>query len=110
VRAGAVIPFDPVRQYTSEPVSEPTTLRVYSGAHGQFTLYDDDGVSQEYLQGRGSWIRLSWNDRRRQLTLEPGAPDGASNVVTERPFRVVVLPEGTERMVTYRGRRVVVGF
>ena len=27
VRAGAIIPVDPVRQYTSEPVSEPTTLQ-----------------------------------------------------------------------------------
>jgi hypothetical protein len=25
VRAGAIIPVDPVRQYTGEPVSEPTT-------------------------------------------------------------------------------------
>src|SRR5258708_24634895 len=25
VRAGAIIPLDPVRQYTSQPVNEPTT-------------------------------------------------------------------------------------
>ena len=29
VRAGAIIPVDPVRQYTAQPVTEPTTLRVY---------------------------------------------------------------------------------
>ena len=52
VRAGAIIPFDPVRQYTDEPVSEPTTLRVYRGADGEFTLYDDDGISQDYLRGQ----------------------------------------------------------
>ena len=63
VRAGAIIPVDPVRQYTSEPVTEPTTLRVYRGADGQFTLYEDDGISQEYLQGKGSWTRIAWNDR-----------------------------------------------
>ena len=51
VRAGAIIPIDPVRQYTAQPVTEPTTLRVYRGANGQFTLYDDDGISQEYLKG-----------------------------------------------------------
>ena len=30
VRAGAIVPFDPVRQYTSQPVTEPTTLKVYT--------------------------------------------------------------------------------
>ena len=51
VRAGAIIPVDPVRQYTSEPVTEPTTLKVYRGADGEYTLYEDDGISQEYLTG-----------------------------------------------------------
>ena len=53
---------------------------MYRGADGQFTLYDDDGISQEYLRGAGSWIRMSWNDRAGQLTLEPGAPPGATNL------------------------------
>ena len=69
VRAGAIVPVDPVRQYTSEPVSGPTTFRVYGGADGAFTLYDDDGTSQDYLNGGGSWIRLSWDDTRRRLTI-----------------------------------------
>jgi alpha-glucosidase (family GH31 glycosyl hydrolase) len=38
VRAGAIIPLDPVRQYTSQVVGEPTTLRVYRGVDGQYTL------------------------------------------------------------------------
>ena len=106
VRAGAIIPVDPVRQYTSEPVTEPTTLRVYRGADGQFTLYEDDGISHEYLQGKGSWTRIAWNDREGQLTIEPGAPRGASNVVAEREFKVQVLPDGATRQVIYSGKRV----
>jgi alpha-glucosidase (family GH31 glycosyl hydrolase) len=106
VRAGAIIPVDPVRQYTSEPVTEPTTLRVYRGADGQFTLYEDDGMSLEYLQGKGSWTRIAWNDRESQLTIEPGAPRGATNVVTERVFKVELVPDGATREVTYSGRRV----
>ena len=102
VRAGAIIPVDPVRQYTSEPVKEPTTLKVYRGADGQYTLYEDDGISQEYLKGRGTWTRMAWNERARQLTIEPGAPRGATNVVSERTFRVQLLPEGTTRDVHLR--------
>ena len=45
-------------------MTEPTTLHVYRGANGEFTLYDDDGISQEYCKGRGKWTRMTWNDRR----------------------------------------------
>ncbi|HEY7475626.1 MAG TPA: TIM-barrel domain-containing protein [Vicinamibacterales bacterium] len=110
VRAGAIIPVDPVRQYTSQPVDEPTTLRVYRGANGDYTLYEDDGISQEYLKNRATWTRMTWNDASRELTIEPGPPRGAPNIAAERRFRVMLMPEGTTRDVTYSGRRVQVSF
>ena len=110
VRAGAIVPFDPVRQYTAQPVTEPTTLKVYTGADGEYTLYADDGISQEYLEGRGTWIRMTWNDRARQLTLEPGAPKGATNLATKRTFRVLLLPAGTTKDISYEGKRVAIRF
>ncbi len=110
VRAGAIIPVDPVRQYTSQPVSEPTTLRVYRGANGEYTLYADDGISQEYLRGRATWTRMTWDDRTRRLTIEPGAPRGATSLGGPREFRVVVLPEGTTKTVSYAGQRIQVAF
>jgi alpha-glucosidase (family GH31 glycosyl hydrolase) len=108
VRAGAIVPVDPIRQFTGQPVDEPTTLRVYTGADGEFTLFDDDGISQGYLRGVGSWTRTRWHDRDRRLTIEPGAPEGATNVVAERVFEVLVLPEGLTRQVRYSGSRVEV--
>jgi alpha-glucosidase (family GH31 glycosyl hydrolase) len=110
VRAGAIIPVDAVRQYTTQPRSEPTTLRIYGGADGQYTLYDDDGMSQEYLKAKGTWTRITWNDRARRLTIEPGAPKGATNVAAKRVFRLLLLPEGTAREVAYAGGRVQASF
>jgi alpha-glucosidase/alpha-D-xyloside xylohydrolase len=110
VRAGAIVPFDPVRQYTSQPVTGPTTLRVYTGADGHYTLYSDDGISQQYVAGRGTWIRMTWNDRTRQLSLEPGAPKGATNLAATRMFRVLLLPAGTTRDVSYDGKKAEVRF
>ncbi|HWR37587.1 MAG TPA: TIM-barrel domain-containing protein [Clostridia bacterium] len=106
VRAGAIIPFDPVRQYTAQVVSEPTTLRVYRGENGVFTLYDDDGISQDYVLGKGTWTRIIWNDAKRQLTLEPGAPAGMTNITGKRIFRVQVLPEGKTTTVNYTGKQI----
>lgn len=110
VRAGAIIPVDPVRQYTGEPASEPTTLRVYRGASGEFTLYEDDGISQAYLEGRGTWTRIVWDETARRLTIEPGAPAGATNEVRARAFRVELVPDNVSREVRFDGRRLVVGF
>ena len=110
VRAGSIIPFDPIRQYASEVVSEPTTIRVYSGANGEFTFYEDDGLSQDYLKGKGTWIRMVWNDKARTLMLEPGAPKGSINVPVKRTFKVQLLPEGTSKTTTYDAKVVTVTF
>jgi hypothetical protein len=82
-------------------------------------VYEDDGISQAYLRGIGSWTRMIWNDATSQLTIEPGAatnsPDPASRtpvrtLATPREFRVQLLPEGTTRIVAYTGQRIVTTF
>jgi alpha-glucosidase/alpha-D-xyloside xylohydrolase len=110
VRAGAIIPFDPVRQYTAQPVSEPTTVRVYPGADGDFTLYEDDGISQEYLKGKATWIHLVWKDKDRALTLSPGAPAGAVSQAVHRTFTVRLMTGGAPKTVKYEGKPVSVKF
>jgi alpha-glucosidase len=49
VKAGAIIPMQPVVQSTSDPIAE-LRLRVWPG-DGEFTLYEDDGRSFDYRQG-----------------------------------------------------------
>jgi len=83
---------------------------VYRGADGLFTVYEDDGVSQDYLAGRGTWTRVLWNDAAKRLTIEPGTPRGATNMASRRRFRILVLPDGASKEVVYAGSRVAVGF
>jgi alpha-glucosidase/alpha-D-xyloside xylohydrolase len=105
VRAGSIIPFDPVRQYLAQPVTGPTTLKVYNGANGEFTLYEDDGISQDYLQNKGTWTKLSWDDGVKKLTISAAPPAGLANASTAaREFRVELLPAGTVKTVSYNGR------
>ena len=103
VRAGAILAVDPVRQYTSEAVTDPTTLRIFRGSDGQFTLYDDDGISQKYLTGDVTRTRIAWNDRLKELTIDP-VPGGRMAVA--RTFRIELVPAGVTRVVEYRGRQV----
>ena len=111
VRAGSVIPFDPVRQYTVQPVTAPTTLKVYSGASGEFTMYGDDGKSQNYLQNKGTWTKLSWDDGTKKLTISAAPPVGVTNEsTTPRKFKVELLPVGIIKTVTYNGTKAEVTF
>ena len=110
VRAGAIIPLDPVRQYISQEVSEPTELRVFRGSDGEFTLYDDDGTTLNYLEGRATLTRVSWNDDAATLTIAPEHGDRAERRPDSRQFRIELVPDGHSRLVTYLGRRVTVDF
>jgi alpha-glucosidase/alpha-D-xyloside xylohydrolase len=109
VRDGAIIPLDPVRQYTSQSVGEPTTLRVYPGANGTFTLYDDDGESLGYRDGsdpKTVWIRFRWDDAARKLTVEPDKrmkkwPGGARAFLVE-----IAGSDAQPKRVEFRGKRV----
>ncbi len=109
VRAGAVIPFDPVRQYMSQPVGEPTTIRVYPGANGRSRWYEDDGISQEYLDGKFAWTELRWDDAARRLTIERDPTVGTLER-TARKLVLQVLPQGLSRELEYDGRRAEIGF
>lgn len=69
VRAGGIVPLGPVRQYATEPNDEPIRLRVYPGASGRFTWYEDDGTSFRYRDGGFSRLECTWDDASRKLGL-----------------------------------------
>ena len=52
VRAGSIVPLGPVVQYATEKQADPMELRVYRGADGAFTLYEDEGDSYNYEKGK----------------------------------------------------------
>lgn len=111
VRAGAIIPFDPVRQYMSEQVDGPTSLKIFPGTDGEFTLYDDDGESPAYLKGADAktvWIRCRWNNAARRLTVEPDKrmkkwPGGVRTFAAE-----VIGSAAKPKLIEFRGQRVEV--
>jgi alpha-glucosidase/alpha-D-xyloside xylohydrolase len=105
VRAGAIIPFDPVRQYTSQKVDKPTTLKIYQGADGQYTLYDDDGVSLDYLKGSSAETLIKWDDGAKRLTVEPQA-----KLNPGRKFKIELIPDGTTKGIGYTGQRLELTF
>jgi alpha-D-xyloside xylohydrolase len=116
VRAGAIVPLGPVVSHAEAGADAPLEIRVYRGADGVFTLYDDEGDGQGYRQGRQATIDLRWNEAARTLTIGPrlGQYPGMPR---ERVFNIVWAGEGTgaglatsppAQVVRYVGQPVVV--
>jgi alpha-glucosidase/alpha-D-xyloside xylohydrolase len=69
IRAGSILPLDPVKQFTGEKVEEPLSVFIYAGADASFLLYEDDGCSFNYRKGEWMGIQMDWHDANRTLTL-----------------------------------------
>jgi hypothetical protein len=73
VRAGSILPLGEPVQSTSE-TQKIARVRVYPGADGDFTLYDDDGKTYAYESGDRRITRLHWNDGAGRLSHEGSQP------------------------------------
>ncbi len=86
VRAGSIVPVgsDIQSTATKQSIAE---WRVYPGRDGDFSLYDDDGVSTDYESGRGtSMLLLHWNEAAGTLAAR-GAGRRAA-VPVDAPVRI----------------------
>ncbi|HEV2328340.1 MAG TPA: TIM-barrel domain-containing protein, partial [Verrucomicrobiae bacterium] len=90
VRAGSIVPFGPEIQYVGETPADPLTFFIYAGADGDFTLYEDDGVTYKYEKGAFATISLRWDDARHVLTIgkRKGSFDG---MLKERTFKFLLV-------------------
>lgn len=106
VKAGAILPLGPDVQYSTEKKWDNLEIRVYPGANGDFTLYEDEFDNYNYEQGKYTEIRFSWNDKKSTLTISPrtGSYDG---MISTRTFNIVT-PDGKQKSVTYNGKKVSV--
>jgi alpha-D-xyloside xylohydrolase len=116
VRAGSIIPYGPEIQYAAAK-ADPMELRLYPGADGAFTLYEDEGDNYHYEHGVYATIRFSWNEKSQTLTI--GARHGDfPGMLKDRTFRVVfVAPnhgvgipqtEKADALVHYTGATITV--
>lgn len=69
VRAGSILPLGEAIGSTRQ-TQKIAKVRVYSGAEGEFTLYQDDGRTYAYEKGDSSITRLHWNDSAQKLSHE----------------------------------------
>jgi alpha-D-xyloside xylohydrolase len=106
VKAGSIVPFGPAMEWATQKTEDPIELRVYPGADGDFTLYEDENDGYAYEKGAHATIAMHWDDRGKTLTI--GAREGSfPGMLKERTFSVDVVG-GTSKAVKYVGEKVAV--
>ena len=106
VRAGSILPLAPEMQYIGQQAWDNLEVRVYPGANGTFTLYEDEGDNYNYERGQYTEIPFSWNDATKTLTI--GQRRGQyKGMLQQRQFHIV-LPNGTSKAVDYKGAEITV--
>lgn len=92
VRAGAILPLGPKIQYANENIG-PLTVRVYPGANGSFTFYDDERDNYNYEDGAYATINMVWDEAKQVLTL--GEQNGTyEGMPISRKIKVVKVSKG----------------
>jgi alpha-glucosidase (family GH31 glycosyl hydrolase) len=109
VRAGAIIPMGPVKQYTLEKVDGPLSLTIYPGANGEFTLYEDDGTTFNFEKGEWSKLHFAWNDARRSLSISM-VKGSRPAVPLPRKIEVRLAGDKTGRTVEFTGKDQTLSF
>lgn len=116
VKAGSILPIGPKVQFATEKKWDNLEIRVYEGANGEFTLYEDENDNYNYEKGIYSTIKFTWDDAKKVLTI--GSRKGEfPGMLNERKFNIVVVGKGkgtgsdlTDKFdgtVVYLGKKVV---
>lgn len=103
VRAGAILPLGPIKQYAGERVDEPLSLVVYPGADGASALYEDDGHSFAYRQGDFMRIEMAWQDNAKLLALKL-AEGSRLRPPAPRTIEVRVAGRQTKQTISFDGQ------
>ena len=118
VKAGSIIPFGPFIQYSTEK-SDPIEIRIYPGADGEFTLYEDENDNYNYEKGIYSLITFKWDDTKNILTISdrkgtfPGMPkEHTFNIVLVKKNNGVGIKISTSiyKTIKYSGKKDIIVF
>jgi alpha-D-xyloside xylohydrolase len=117
VRAGSIVPMGPEVEWSTQKAADPIEVRVYRGADGSFTLYEDENDNYNYEKGVYAAIPFHWDEAGQTLTI--GDRKGEfPGMLASRTFRIVFAGENhgvginpedkPDKVVQYAGKQIAV--
>jgi len=117
VKAGSIVPMGEEMEYATQKPANTIELRIYAGADGKFTLYEDENNNYNYEKGKFATISFRWDDSKKILSIsdQKGSFPG---MLTNRTFNVVLVKEGNgigettsttfDKKISYKGKAISV--
>jgi alpha-D-xyloside xylohydrolase len=119
VKAGSILLIGPKVQYATEKKWDNLEIRVYEGANGEFTLYEDENDNYNYEKGAYTTIAFSWNDAKKVLAISD-RKGSFPGMIEERKFNIIRVAKnkGTgmeavekyDKVITYTGKIFSISF
>jgi alpha-D-xyloside xylohydrolase len=92
MRAGSIVPMGPDIQYATER-ADTIELRIYPGADGSFTMYEDEGDGYNYETGKYATIPITYVDETKNVII--GARNGSfTGMDAKKVFNIVFVKDG----------------
>ena len=92
VKAGSIVPMGEAMEYATQKPADKIEIRIYPGANGQFTLYEDANDTYNYEKGEFANIAFNWNDKTKELSID-SRKGSFPGMLKTRTFKVVVVAE-----------------
>lgn len=90
-KAGAIIPMQEEMQYIGERPLDHLILNIYAGNNGEFTLYEDDGLSLDYLKGKFATTKIRYEEKGKDICVLIGATKGSyDGQIGQRSYLIVI--------------------
>jgi len=107
IREGAIIPFQHVARHACERPLDTIVLNVWPADKGEYTFWEDDGVSYAHEQGAIAKTRFSYEKKRRILKMFVDPVEGSfEGMHTSRVYEVKVTLKRAPRKIRVGGRKV----
>jgi alpha-D-xyloside xylohydrolase len=107
VKAGSIIPMETIAAEYADESSKALEIRVYPGADGEFTLYEDSGDGYGYENGTCNRIKLAWNDAEKIFSFGNAEHDFAQSI--KNRLCVIFVGEKSQA-VRYAGTSIEIKF
>lgn len=106
VRAGAILPLWPPMDFIGQVEPKTLTLHIYPGADGAFVLYEDDGATFEYLEGRLARTRITVEESPDWMSVRISRREGTyTGMPQKRSYELIVHTDGKPSAVKVNGQR-----
>jgi alpha-D-xyloside xylohydrolase len=117
VKAGAILPMGPYKQFAAEKQEDPIELRVYTGSDASFVIYEDENDNYNYEKGKYTEINIEWNEKEGKLIIG-NRKGNFKGMPEEKTFHIiwagkqhgagVDIEKNADKIIKYTGKKIII--